>query len=103
MFEVAALTTITSLCFMAQKDHDATFSNIVITSETRHGSSFSRVTTSQAAVTRSILASGTFFRGKEFPSSADSIRASCQLLAKEWTLNTCKLPPEGLPRNSVVK
>ena len=40
---------------------------------------------------------------KIFPSSADSRRASCQLLAKEWTLNTGKLPLGGLPRNSVVK
>ena len=29
--------------------------------------------------------------------------ASCQLLVKEWTLNTGKLPPGGLSRNSVVK
>ena len=28
---------------------------------------------------------------------------SCQLLVKEWTLNTGKLPPGGLSRNSVVK
>ena len=27
----------------------------------------------------------------------------CQLLAKEWTLNTGKLSPGGLPRNRVVK
>ena len=57
----------------------------------------------QAAVRLSILASGTFFRGNFFPSSTDSRRASCQLLAKEWVLNTGKVPPEGLPRNSVVK
>ena len=38
-----------------------------------------------------------------FPSFADSRRASCQLLAKEWPLNTGKLPQGGLPRNSVVK
>ena len=44
----------------------------------------------------------TFFCGKIFPSSADSRRASCQLLAKECSLNTGKLPPGGLPRNSVV-
>ena len=58
---------------------------------------------SQEAVPRSILAYGTFFRGNEFPSSADSRRARCQLLAKEWVLNTGKLPPGGLPRNGVVK
>ena len=34
-------------------------------------------------------------------SSADS--RSCQLLAKEWVLNTGKLHPGCLPRNSVVK
>ena len=39
----------------------------------------------------------------QLPSSAESRRASCQLLAKEWTLNTGKLPPGGLPRTSVVK
>ena len=38
-----------------------------------------------------------------FPSSADSRRASCQLLAKKLTLNTGKLPSGGMPRNSVVK
>ena len=38
-----------------------------------------------------------------FPSSADSRRAGCQLLAKEWALNAGKLPLGGLPRNSVVK
>ena len=32
-----------------------------------------------------------------------SRRASCHLLAKEWALNTGKLPPGGLPMNSVVK
>ena len=35
--------------------------------------------------------------------SADSRRASLQLLAKEWGLNTGKLPLGGLPWNSVVK
>ena len=34
---------------------------------------------------------------------ADSRRVSCQLLVQEWTLNTGKLPLEGLPRNIVVK
>ena len=32
-----------------------------------------------------------------------SIRASCQLLAKEWALNTGKLALGGMPRNSMVK
>ena len=49
------------------------------------------------------LASGTFFLGKQFPSSADSRRASCQLLVKELAINTGELPPGGLPRNSVAK
>ena len=42
---------------------------------------------------------------KTFPSSTDSrsYRASCQLLVKELALNTGKLPPGSLPRNSVVK
>ena len=43
------------------------------------------------------------FVEKEFPSSPDSRRASCQLLAKEWALNIGKLPLGGLPRNIVVK
>ena len=43
------------------------------------------------------------FVEKQCPSSADSRRTSCQLLAKEWALNTGKLPPGGLPRNSMVK
>ena len=34
------------------------------------------------------------------PSSADS---SCQLLVKEWALDTGKLPPGGLLRNSMVQ
>ena len=55
------------------------------------------------AVQRLTLASATFFGGKLFPSSADSRRASCQLLAKNLALNTGKLPPGVLPRNSVVK
>ena len=33
----------------------------------------------------------------------DSRRGSCQFLEKECALNTGKLPPGGLPRNSVVK
>ena len=32
-----------------------------------------------------------------------SRRASYQLLVKEWALNTSKLPPGGLPWNSVLK
>ena len=41
------------------------------------------------------------FHSKTF---ADSRRASCQLLAKKWVLNTGKLHPRGLSgRNSVVK
>ena len=40
---------------------------------------------------------------KKLPSSADSRRASCQLLAKECALYIGKLPLEGMPRNSVVK
>ena len=39
---------------------------------------------------------------KNIPSSADLRRASCQLLAKEWTLYTGKLLLGGLPRNNVV-
>ena len=44
-----------------------------------------------------------FFCRKQLPSLVDLRRASCQLLAKQWALNTGKLPLEGLPRNSVVK
>ena len=55
------------------------------------------------AVPRLTLTSGTFFHGEVFPSSADSGRASCQLLAKEYALSAGKLPPGGLPRNGVVK
>ena len=39
---------------------------------------------------------------ENIPSSADSRRASCQLLAKEWTLYTGKVPLGGLSRNNVV-
>ena len=55
---------------------------------------------SRAGVLRWILASGTFYCGIELPSSADSRRASCQLLAKECALNAGKLPPGDLSRNS---
>ena len=44
-----------------------------------------------------------FFNGEQFPSSADSRRASCKLLVIECALNTGKLPPGGLPRNNVGK
>ena len=44
---------------------------------------------------------GTFFLGL-FSSFADSRGASCQLLAKEWTLSTGKLPPGGLPKNVLI-
>ena len=37
------------------------------------------------------------FSWKIFPASADLRRASCQLLAKEWALNTGKLHLGGLP------
>ena len=67
---------------------------------TRHCNLVGSMSASQAAVPRSTLSSGTFFRGKKFPSSADTRRASCQLLAKEWSLDTGKLPPGGLLRNS---
>ena len=43
------------------------------------------------------------FVEKGFPSSADSTRANCRLVAKEWSLNTGKLSAGGLPKNSVVK
>ena len=58
---------------------------------------------SQAAVMRLTLSSGTFFRGKKIPSSAESRRASCQLQVKELALKTGKMSPGGLPRNSVGK
>ena len=65
---------------------------------TRYCSSVGRVSASYEAAPRS----GTFFR--EFcPSAAASGRASCQLLAKKWVLNTDKLPLGDLPKNSVVK
>ena len=38
-----------------------------------------------------------------FPSSAVPRGAKCQLMAKEWALNTGKLPLGGFPRNGVVK
>ena len=40
---------------------------------------------------------------KNILSFADSKRARCQLLEKEWALNTGKLLLGGLPRNNVVK
>ena len=40
---------------------------------------------------------------KKFPSSANLGNASCQLLMKECAINTGKLPPGGLRRNSMVK
>ena len=55
------------------------------------------------AALRLTLLSGKFFHVETFPSSADSRRASCCLLAKEWTLNTGKLSQGGLQRSSVVK
>ena len=55
------------------------------------------------AVLRSTLASNTFYHGKVFLSSADSSKASCQLLMKECKLCSGKLPRGGLPRNRVVK
>ena len=62
------------------------------------GSSVGIKSTSQAVVPHPAYS----FVEKKFPSSADSRRASYQLLAKEWVLNTGKLPPGGLPRNSVI-
>ena len=56
------------------------------------------VSVSQAPDTRSILA----FSGKLFPSSADSKRASCPLLAKEWALNASKLPPRALSKQLTI-
>ena len=45
---------------------------------------------------RLTLASGTFFFQGEFsPSSAESRRASCQSLTKEWALSTGILPQEA--------
>ena len=41
--------------------------------------------------------------GKKITSSPVSRRASYHLLAKEWAVNTGKLPLGGLPRNSVVQ
>ena len=60
------------------------------------------VSTSLAVVMRLIVSTGTFLRGKKCPSSTDSSRASCQLLAIECALNTGKLSPGGLPMNSAV-
>ena len=56
----------------------------------------------QSAVPRLTLASSTFC-WKKISSSFDSRRASCQLLVKEYAMNTGKLLLGGLPRNSVVK
>ena len=49
-------------------------------------------------VQRLTLVSCTFLMENYFPSSADSIRACCQLIAKEWPYNTGKLPLGGLQR-----
>ena len=46
---------------------------------------------------RSTLTHGTFFPEDFVPSSADSKTASCQSIAKEWALNTGKLPQEACP------
>ena len=40
---------------------------------------------------------------ESFSSSVASRRTSCQLLRKEWTLNTGILTPGGWPRNKVIK
>ena len=57
---------------------------------------------SMQVASRSTFPSGIFFRGGFFHSAADSRRASCQLLSKEWALNTGKLPLGGLPIDNVV-
>ena len=69
---------------------------------TGRGSSVGCVSASCASGLRDRLRSVYSFVGI-FRSSADSRRASCQAMAKEWALNIGKLPPEGFPRNSVVK
>ena len=46
---------------------------------------------------KSAIVFSTCFGGKLFLSSADSRKASFPFLAKEWALNTDKLPPGGLP------
>ena len=51
---------------------------------------------------RSILSSGTCIRGECFK-FFHSRRAEFQLLMKDLALNTVKLPPGGLLRNSVDK
>ena len=72
---------------------------------TGHGSSVRSISASYASVSeisphaRHILSDSL----KLFWSSADSRRASCQFLMKEWALNTDKLPQGGLSRNRVVK
>ena len=33
----------------------------------------------------------------------EDVQNVCYIIAKEWALNTGKLPEEGLPRNSVLK
>ena len=55
------------------------------------------------AVARSVACPLCKQQEKLFHSSADSRRASCGLLAKEWAFNTFQLPLGCLPRNSVVK
>ena len=62
------------------------------------GSLVGSMSASQAADPRSILA----FSGKLFPSSADSKRASCPLLAEEWALNAGKLPPRALSKQLTI-
>ena len=62
------------------------------------GNLVSSVSASQAADTRPILA----FSGKLFPSSADSKRASCPLLAQEWALNAGKLHPRAKSKQLTI-
>ena len=84
-------------CSLCNMDHESR------QNMTGCGSSLGSMSVSQAAVPQLIILSRTFFVENYFPSSTDTRRASFQILAKEFALNTGKLPLRGLPRNSVVK
>ena len=70
-----------------------------ISSNTHLISSAGNMSASHARAPRSILSTRTFFVENFFP--LPLIQEEQQ--AKEWTLNTDKLSPGGLPRNNLGK
>ena len=101
VFEAGGVCTCHTLSDHCQ--HIVTFHNFIYHSFSVYANHHILISSEYQATLSSTLSSDTYFRGDLDMKTILPLTLFQELLAKEWTLRTDKLPPGSLPRDSVAR